>query len=121
MRVIEANCRKLGESVVVLFQTEREGQNYTKDTVNVLPSDRVEIIDWSFLCDRKVHVLAVGEDSKNYSVGSLGDKRMRECIEDILAVSPAMAIFSSEGHEGTVKGFMRRFRRNDDGSSYTEL
>lgn len=107
--------------MIVLFQTEKEAPPFDGDVVNILPSDRVEIIDWSFLRDRKVHVLAVGEDSKNYSVGSLGDKRMRECIEDILAVSPAMAIFSSEGHEGTVKGFMRRFRRNDDGSSYTEL
>lgn len=121
MRVIEANCRKLGESVVVLFQTEREGQNYTKDTVNVLPSDRVEIIDWSFLCDRKVHVLAVGEDSKNYSVGSLGDQRMRQCMKEILAASPAMVVFSAEGHEGTVKGFIKRFRRNTDGSSYAEF
>ena len=106
--MIEANCRKLGEFVIVLFQTEKEAPPFDGDVVNILPSDRVEIIDWSFLCDRKVHVLAVGEDSKNYSVGSLGDQRMRQCI-------------SAEGHEGTVKGFIKRFRRNTDGSSYAEF
>lgn len=121
MRMIEANCRKLGEFVIVLFQTEKEVPPFDGDVVNILPSDRVEIIDWSFLCDRKVHVLAVGEDSKNYSVGSLGDQRMRQCMKEILAASPAMVVFSAEGHEGTVEGFIKRFRRNTDGSSYAEF
>lgn len=45
MRMIEANCRKLGEFVIVLFQTEKEAPPFDGDVVNILPSDRVEIID----------------------------------------------------------------------------
>ena len=42
-------------------------------------------------------------------------------MKEILAASPAMVVFSAEGHEGTVKGFIKRFRRNTDGSGYAEF
>lgn len=121
MRLLDALDHKFGTSVLVVFHSDPTTPfPYVKDVVDVLPTDRLGVIDWSFLKGKCVQCLAFPDGNKNFSIGSTGDSRMQSCVDQIKAALPLFVVFSAYGHEGTVKGYAKRYRRIPGGGGTYE-